>query len=73
MTNHMWVAVRYTPIDIEEFRSDDGIISLHTYTTEAADEIAEEDSILLCWHCHTTLTIESYQTECVNAVAPSAI
>lgn len=57
---HMWVAITYTPIEIE--LQPDG--SLHTFTSEMADEVAREDSKLGCWHCMEPLTTESFESEC---------
>ena len=62
---HMWVALSYVPIDITEILGDgDELISLHTFTTEMADEIAREESLLGCWHCLTPLNIDTYRSEC---------
>lgn len=66
---HMWVAMQYTPIEVEV--QTDG--SLHTFTGELADEIAREDSILVCFHCGETLTTQNHEEECPGKLEPKNI
>ena len=63
MTDHMWVSIQYTPIDVE--LQDDG--TLHTFTTEMGEELARIDSSLGCWNCNAPLTTESFGTECPSS------
>jgi hypothetical protein len=66
----MWVAIQYTPIEIEPVFKDGDIVSLHTYTRELSDEIARDDSRLGCWNCGDPLTVESYGSECLAEAHP---
>lgn len=69
MADHTWVAMSYTPITVE--LAYDG--SLTTYTNEAADEIARDESLLGCWFCHTPLTVENFGTECISGFSPDRL
>lgn len=65
MIDHMWVALSYVPIEVTKLVNDaDEVVGLTTFTTELADEIAREESLLGCWHCLTPLTTETYDTPC---------
>lgn len=61
---HMWVAIQYTPIEVE--LQPDG--SIHTFTSELADEIARDDSKIGCWNCGAPLNTDTYDTECVSQI-----
>lgn len=65
MSKHQWVSMQYTPLEIEQ--QPDG--TLEVSATEVAIELSEEQALMGCWHCHTPLTAESYETECVAEVA----
>lgn len=65
MTHHMWVNLTYTPIEV--IPQGDG--SLHTYTTELAEQLASEDSSLVCFFCGDRLTTDNYNAECEPASA----
>lgn len=60
---HMWVMLSYTPVEVDP--QPDG--SMGIYTREEAEEAARDDAVLACWHCLTTLTLESYTTPCPAA------
>lgn len=60
MTQHMWVALSYQPIDVDV--DENGV--LHTYTTEIGEELAREDSALVCWICLVHLNTDTHDTEC---------
>jgi len=62
MTEHMWVAIQYTPIEIDE--AEDG--TLHTFTREGADELAREESAIGCYICGTPLNTNTYKGECAG-------
>ena len=68
MTDHMWVALTMTPIEVEE----DGD-TLHTFTTELGDEIAREESKVGCWLCFVPLTATTYRSECTAAISSSIL
>lgn len=61
MKHHMWVAISYTPIEVQV--DTDG--TLHTFTTEMGEELARDDAKLGCWHCMIPLNTETYGTECL--------
>lgn len=60
MSKHVWVVMQVTPLDVET--QEDG--SLTVTATEAAIEIAVDDSMMGCWFCHAPLTAENAQDEC---------
>lgn len=66
MKLHMWVSMQYTPLDVE--RTDNGTIIVTA--AEAAISTAEEDAMMGCWFCHTPLTSESFDTECIPEAMP---
>lgn len=61
---HVWVAMSYTPIEVELL--EDG--TLHTFTTELGDEVAREQSLLGCFHCIIPLATETFDTECLGKI-----
>lgn len=52
---HFWVELKYTPLDVTP--QEDGTLKVEV--TEAAEELANEGSLLGCWFCHLPLTTES--------------
>lgn len=63
MAMHAWVNLTYTPVEVQP--QDDG--SLHTFTTELAEEIAREEGAIGCYICGAVLTTESFDSECEGA------
>lgn len=67
MSDHIWVAMQYTPLEIEELP--DG--TLNVSATESAIEVSVEEALYGCWMCHTPLDTESYHTECSAEESPT--
>jgi hypothetical protein len=66
MSGHLWVALNYQPIDVEE--QPDG--SLHTFTTEAGEEASKGDDALVCYICGAPLTTLSFHEVCPGELQP---
>lgn len=62
MVKHAWVALSYTPIEIDVL--EDG--TLHTFTSEHGDDLAREGAALVCFLCGETLTAENHDTDCIR-------
>ena len=60
MANHSWVSMTYIPLDVE--KRDDG--SIHVSATESAIEIAGDEALMGCFHCHTPLDTDTFDREC---------
>lgn len=69
MTQHAWVELKMTPLDIEQ--AEDG--TLMVYATEAAMEIATEEARHACWFCYTPLDSDTFGTECPGGEAPPGL
>jgi hypothetical protein len=57
---HMWVELKYTPIQVTEV--DGGLLVLHT--DELSEETANEEALNGCWFCFTPLNSDTFHTEC---------
>ncbi len=69
MTNHTWVQMTMTLIEVEEQPNG----HLHTFVSEVAEATAREQSEIGCAFCGIPLTTLSYNTECVLEVTPQNI
>lgn len=61
MSAHSWVNLTYTPVEVEA--QADG--TLHTFTNELSEELAREGGVLVCIHCHETLSTSNHDRECL--------
>lgn len=59
---HMWVSLQYTPVEIEV--QEDG--SLRIFTGDIADEIARDESLLVCFICGEHLSTDNHDSECTG-------
>lgn len=67
MAKHTWVLMTMTLIEVEQLPNG----NLHTFTTFAAEDTAQEQGRMGCAFCDIPLTTESFNTECVLEVTPS--
>lgn len=66
MNTHIWVALSYQPISIDV--QPDGNLAVYTSTVD--EDIAREDSVIICWFCHESLTLANYNKECPSQASP---
>jgi len=69
MSDHAWVEIKYTPVDVQA--EDNG--SLTVSVTEVQSEAANEEAAMGCWFCHTPLNTETFATECIADNAESIL
>lgn len=62
MTKHDWVELQVTPIQADLID-----IEIITSSTEEAKLQAEQDSIEICWGCHTPLSPLTINEDCPAA------
>ena len=60
---HVWVAIQYAVIDVKE-NPETGNIDWEI--SEAADQLAKEDSAAGCWICEVDLNHDTINTECAG-------
>lgn len=67
---HTWIKMSYVPLIVEAAKANPKGGSFTVKIDKVSAEVAEDEALMNCWHCHTPLNNETFNTPCIPEDSP---